>query len=349
MLCVTLIHLASNNGEIGGGEVMLLQIAEALRALGHEVHILAPAAEGGVLQAAAEQGFDTTEMPAGRKDYMRALASWDRGRRGILWCNGLVPALATAGHARRIVHLHQAPSWKHVAAGRVASLGALAVLVPSAWMAARFSGSQILPNWVEQVEATPHVRAEGEPVTLGFLGRPSLDKGVGTLLSALARLDAHEPGRYRLLLAGEPRFVDEADQVRLEGLLAPVAHLVERPGWMERSDFFSRVDLAVFSSIQPESFGLIVAEAQSARIPYVISDAGALPEVAGTGYPWIFPAGDVATLTRRIEQAQAMPSQDRSTLLTTQAERWEARFSPAAALGRMRHLLTDVLPQEEIA
>lgn len=346
---MTLIHLASNNGEIGGGEVMLLQLAEAMRALGHEAHILGPAAQDGVLALASEQGFDTTEMPAGRRDYMRALASWDRERRGILWCNGLVPALATAGHARRIVHLHQAPSWKHVAAGCMAGLGALAVLVPSAWMAARFPGSQILPNWVEQVEASPHVRGDGEPVTLGFLGRPSLDKGVGTLLAALARLDALHPGRYRLLLAGEPHFVNEADQARLEELLAPVSHLVERPGWMERTDFFSRVDLAVFPSQAPESFGLIVAEAQSARIPYVISDAGALPEVAGLDYPWIFPAGDVAALTRRIEQAQAMPSRDRSALLTTQTERWETRFSPSAALDRMRHLLTDVLPQEEIA
>lgn len=349
MLRVTLIHLASNNGEIGGGEVMLLQIAEALRTLGHKVHILGPAAQDGVLTAASERGFDATEMPAGRRDYMRALTSWDRQRDGVLWCNGLVPALATVGRPRRIVHLHQAPSWQHVAAGRMAGLGALAVLVPSAWMATRFPGSQILPNWVEGVEASPHVRGDGEPVTLGFLGRPSLDKGVGTLLAALARLDAIHPGRYRLLLAGEPRFVDEADQQRLEELLAPVAHLVERPGWMDRADFFSRVDLAVFPSIQPESFGLIVAEAQSARIPYVISDAGALPEVAGPGYPWIFPAGDVTALTRRIEQAQAIPSRDRSALPTTQAERWETRFSPSAALDRMRHLLTDVLPQEEIA
>lgn len=349
MLRVTLIHLASNNGEIGGGEVMLLQLAEAMRALGHEVHILGPAAEGGVLAAAAERGFDTTEMPAGRRDYMRALASWDRQRDGVLWCNGLVPALATAGGPRRIVHLHQAPSWKHVLAGRMAGLGALAVLVPSAWMAARFPGSQILPNWVDRVEASPHVRGDGEPVTLGFLGRPSLDKGVGTLLGALARLDALQPGRYRLLLAGEPRFVDEADQQRLEELLTPVAHLVERPGWMDRAEFFSRVDLAVFPSRAPESFGLIVAEAQSARLPYVISNAGALPEVAGPNYPWVFPAGQVAALTRRIEQAEASSSHARTELLSRQTARWEQNYSPEAGLARMRHLLTDVLPQEEAA
>lgn len=349
MLRVTLIHLASNNGEIGGGEVMLLQLAEAMRALGHEIHILGPAAQDGVLATAAERGFDTTEMPPGRRDYMRTLASWDRQRDGVLWCNGLVPALATTGRPRRVVHLHQAPSWKHVLAGRMAGLGALAVLVPSAWMAARFPGSQILPNWVDRVKASPHMRGDGEPVTLGFLGRPSLDKGVGTLLSALARLDASEPGRYRLLLAGEPRFVNEADQQRLEELLAPVAHLTERPGWMDRANFFSRVDLAVFPSLWAEPFGLIAAEAQSARVPYVISDAGALPDIAGKAYPWIFPAAQEGGLSRIISKALAASPDERDALLEEQFSRWQEYFSPQAGLARMRHLLTDILPQEESA
>nr|WP_300339541.1 glycosyltransferase family 4 protein [Actinomyces sp.] len=346
---MTLIHLASNNGEIGGGEVMLLHLAEGLRDLGHEVHVLGPAAPCGVLEAAAERGFDTTEMPAGRRDYMRALASWDRRRHGILWCNGLVPALATAGRRRRIVHLHQAPTWKHVLAGRTAGMGALALLVPSAWMAARFPGAQILPNWVEAVDVLPHQRSEKEPVILGFLGRLSLDKGVGTLARALQQLDVGNPGRYRLLLAGESRFVDEADQQQLRKALAPIAHLTRQPGWMERADFFSAVDLAVFPSTAPESFGLIVAEAQNARCPYVVSDSGALPEVAGQAYPWVFHAGDHVSLSRRIEQALAVSDSEQEQLLQTQHERWESRFSPTAGAARLRHLLTDVLPQEENA
>lgn len=346
---MTLIHLASNNGEVGGGEVMLLQIAAGLRDLGHEVRVLGPAAPGGVLEAAAERGFDTTEMPTDRRDYMRSLASWDRSRDGILWCNGLVPALATAGRPRRVVHLHQAPTWKHVLAGRTAGAGALALLVPSAWMAARFPGSQILPNWVEAVDVLPHRRSEAEPVTLGFLGRLSLDKGVGTLAQALRRLDAAHPGRYRLLLAGQSRFVDEADQQQLRQALAPVAHLTRQPGWMKREAFFSAVDLAVFPSVMPESFGLIVAEAQSARCPYVISDTGALPEVAGQAYPWVFRTGDHASLSRRVEQALAVSEPEREQLLRTQHERWESRFSPAAGAARLRHLLTDVLPQEQNA
>ena len=39
---MTGVVLAANNGEIGGGEVMLLSLAEALRTLGHEVQVVAP-------------------------------------------------------------------------------------------------------------------------------------------------------------------------------------------------------------------------------------------------------------------------------------------------------------------
>ena len=38
---MTAVVLAANNGEIGGGEVMLLAVAEALRTLGHDVQVVA--------------------------------------------------------------------------------------------------------------------------------------------------------------------------------------------------------------------------------------------------------------------------------------------------------------------
>ncbi|MDY3677861.1 MAG: glycosyltransferase family 4 protein [Actinomyces urogenitalis] len=344
---MTLIHIAANNGDIGGGEVMLLQVAEAVRALGHAVHVIGPRAENGVVEAAALQGFSTTALAPGRKAYMRALASWDRGRDGVLWCNGLVPALATTGRPDRIVHLHQAPSRRHVAAGRLAALGSLALLVPSRSMARFFPTAQILPNWVSEVRVNRDV-VEGTQklVTLGFLGRPSMDKGVGVLAQALHLLDATFPGRFRLLLAGEPRFVDEADQTRLESILAPVDHLIDRPGWISRSDFFSAVDLAVFPSVWAEPFGLIVAEAMSARCPFVISDAGAMPEITGEDYPWRARRDSVSSLVRVLLRALGTPAQERDLLAEQQHARWERLYSPQAGRERVRHLLTDALPTE---
>ena len=106
---MTAVVLAANNGEIGGGEVMLLAVAEALRTLGHDVQVVAPrGGRDGVAEAARAAGFPATDLSSGRRQYIGELRAWRAtNAAGILWCNGLVPAFATAGLGHRIVHLHQ--------------------------------------------------------------------------------------------------------------------------------------------------------------------------------------------------------------------------------------------------
>ena len=103
------IYIASNNGEIGGGEVMLLHLARAARSLGHKITVIGPAQPAELIEAAQDEGFSTVTIPAAnRKAYMLGLRAWrSRNKQKLLWCNGLVPALATAGDKNRIVHLHQ--------------------------------------------------------------------------------------------------------------------------------------------------------------------------------------------------------------------------------------------------
>ena len=57
----------------------------------------------------------------------------------------------------------------------------------------------------------------------------------------------------------------------------------------------------MFPSQWAEPFGLVVAEAMSSRTPFVISDAGALAEVAGPGYPWVSRKGDAVALAHAVE------------------------------------------------
>ena len=57
------------------------------------------------------------------------------------------------------------------------------------------------------------------------------------LLVWLAELERTDPGRYRLLLAGEGRFAPPEESAPIRKALAPVQHLVERPGWISRNDF----------------------------------------------------------------------------------------------------------------
>lgn len=336
----TSLTLATNNGDIAGGEVMLLALAEAARDLNCAVTVVAPTGPSELLDAARAAGFATVAITATtRPAYARGLRAWDAAERtGLLWCNGLVPALATAGHPDRVVHLHQLPRGR---AQRVAALlarvGARRVVVPSRTMAADVPGSTPLPNWCAEVvlPSGSHHR-DPDAVTLGYLGRHSTDKGVDVLARALALLDRRTPGRYRLLLAGESRFVDEADALRVRDALDRVAPLVERAGWIGRADFFAAIDLAVFPSVWAEPFGLVVTEAQSARVPFVVTDAGALPEVAGPGYPWIARAGDPASLADTIERALAEAS---PAHLDAARDRWRREYSPEAGRRRLAALL----------
>ena len=345
------IAIATNNGDIGGGEVMLLNVAEALRELDIEVLVIGPAGPGDLVAEAAHRGFSTIALPAqGRRAYMLALLRWRlRNRRIPLWCNGLVPSTATAGIGPRIVHLHILPTGLQKVAVQVARLGARATLVPSSFMAQRIPGARVLANWTVDIARREPTDDNVAPRRVGYLGRITRDKGVDVLANAMSQVIAAGAGDGRLLLAGENRFGTEEDDRAISGALAPIADHVDQPGWIDREDFFAAIDLAVFPSIWPESFGMTVAEAMAAGVPFVITDVGALPEVAGTDHPWVVPAGDDGALAAAITAALA--DSDSSSASGTsgryeQADaaraRWEQEFSPAAGRRRVAELLAQL-------
>lgn len=330
------VTFATNNGDIAGGEVMLFAMAEAARSLGCPVTVVAPSSPSAVLQLATDKGFRVVEIIAStRSRYMRRLRAWDaRFRTGVLWCNGLVPAFATSGHADRVVHLHQDPLGPLQAAYyRRARLGALRVYVPSHTMAVRLPGSVALPNWNEQVHPTGlRHDTTGQGLALGFLGRHSPLKGLDVLADALRLLDEREPGRFRLILAGDSRSVPEVDVRRVERALAPVDHLIQHEGWLSRDEFFGAIDLAVFPSVWQEPFGLVASEAMSAEVPFVVSDAGAFPEIVGPRFPWIARAGDSEALAAVILRASR--DQGKAAVADSFA-RWQQEYSPEAGMRRM--------------
>lgn len=338
------IAIATNNGSIGGGEVMLLNIAQALRELDVPVSIVAPDGSGEFSELAGEgrrRGFDVTGLPAeSRLEWMQALRTWDaRERKGTLWCNGLVPAVATVGHRDRIMHLHQRPrGFAQRAMMRLARLRALRVVVPSENMGAALPGSVVLENWCEDVSVErPESRT---PWVIGFLGRPSTDKGVEILVDALLELDARHPGDYRLALAGTAKFVDTEEVDSVEQALRRATPIVDRLGWVSREELFGRIDVLAVPSVGHESFGLVAAEAMAARVPVVVSDSGALPDVVGPD-GWVVPAGNPVCLADAIEAITAdMAAVD--VRVTAQRARWEERFSPAAGRQRVTEFLTDL-------
>ncbi|WP_138442316.1 glycosyltransferase family 4 protein [Sinomonas susongensis] len=345
---MTHIVLAANNGEIGGGEVMLLGIAEVLREIGVDVLVLGPEHPGGLIAAARERGFNVDALPCrGRAEYMLALRRWRKAHpEGVLWCNGLIPSAATAGMPQRIVHLHQLPLGPQQLIVSAARVRALATLVPSQFMASKVRGARVLANWSPELERVLVPRGNG-PVRLGFLGRPSEAKGIPVLADAMARLRHRAPLRYFLRIAGEPRFVDARERVVVEGRIRSLGRSVQELGWMVADEFFGTIDILVVPSVRDESFGLVVTEAMSARVPVVVTDAGALPEVVGHEHPWIARAGDADSLADVIAAAAtALPADD---VVERAHRRWVELFSPEVGRESVRSLLSalGLAPEEK--
>lgn len=341
------VFIAANRGDIGGGEVMLLHLADALRAVGMDVVVVGPEHPSDLADQARKEKFPVEIIPAtDRRSYLMNLRTWDRTRRdGILWCNGLVPAFATAGRPHRIVHLHQRPAGRQRLLAEVARRGALLTVVPSLSMAEVVAGSRVLSNFVPAPITSPRGHTQSDkPLRLGFLGRLSHAKGVDVLARALRLLERSSYGTFQLVLGGEARFVGEGEATRIQERIDALRTPVEWLGWADPGRFFSTIDVLVVPSIWQEPFGLVALEAMAAGVPVIVSDAGALPEVVGPDHPWIVPAGDAGALA---DVLKSVASTDPATLHRAVKEarsRWASRFSPEAGRRQVQELLSR-LPQ----
>lgn len=338
------VAFLANNGDMGGGEVMLLSMADAARRGGYDVEVVAPHKPGELADVAQERGFWVTRIPGeGRPSYMRGLRSWARASDALLWCNGLVPATATVGMSRRVVHLHQLPTRAQKSAALAARRRALAVLAPSGAMARKLGGNvTVLPNWSPEVRPSPKPDLAGPRI--GYFGRLDPNKGIGVLVEAVRRLQDKLPSA-RLVVGGEARFVSHRAAQEIDASLAALGDSVERLGWVDRNEFFGQVDVVAVPSIWQEPFGLVVSEAMSARVPVVVSDAGALPEVVGEAYPFIAPAGQAQPLASMLHTCLSEP--DVVEQVTARARRrWELRFSPYAGQRRLLDLCDRIVARE---
>ena len=138
-------------------------------------------------------------------------------------------------------------------------------------------------------------------ITVGFLGRLVPEKGIDTLLAAVA-LDE----RLRLRIGGSGPLADPipkraarlgiGDRVSLVGAVPPEDVVA----------FHRSVDVAALPSLATdtwtEQFGRVAIEAMACGVPVVASDAGALPEVVG-GAGIVVPQGDPTALAAALSEA----------------------------------------------
>ncbi len=331
------LHLLANQPAIGGGEVMLLAMADAAKVLGVPVTVVAPTGE--TAQAARANGHPVDVIGGRtRQGYLLSLARWRPLPESMTWCVGLLPAVATAGRARRVVHVHQEPqSASQRLAVRSARVGALATVVPSSALASEIPGARVMWNWTGEIPRTATPRGVQGPPRVGFSGRLSTAKGFDMLCAAIGLMDAEHRGGVELVVAGDDRFVPLAQRQAAVDAIRPIAHLVRRLGWVRRERFLGQVDIVAMPSVCLEAFGLVATEAMAAGVPLVVSDAGALPEVVGPGYPWIVPKGDPAALAERLWDVAHRTDDE---VVDAARARWEHEFSPRAGTRRFAAVLS---------
>jgi glycosyltransferase involved in cell wall biosynthesis len=212
-------------------------------------------------------------------------------------------------------------------------------ICPSRFMAAKMAEAGVFP---ERMRQCPHfvdpatirpANAPGQGAV--FAGRLSTEKGVDTLIEAVARLEAGRlaiagdgPERGSLMALAEER---APGRVRFHGHL-PTADL---------HALIRSAAVAVLPSRCYENQPLIVLEAFACGVPVICSDLGGMPELVDPGVDGaLVPPNDPDALAAALrsflddpERASAMGRAARAKV--------EERFSPGRHLARLEEIYAE--------
>ena len=148
---------------------------------------------------------------------------------------------------------------------------------------------EVIPNGVD-VAAIAGVGADGRGAgRIAFIGRPERRKGLRVLLRAAERL----PAGTRVDLIG----VSAEQLVALWGGSAPagvVAH--GRVDDAARDRLLAGADVLAVPSLRSESFGIVLLEGMAAGLPVVASKVGGYPDLLPPEAGCLVPPGDVDAL-----------------------------------------------------
>ena len=315
----------------GGVQNHVMDLAEALIGLGHEVSVLAPADEDAPLPSYVVPAGRSVPFPYngsvaritfGPRSTARVRRWLARGNFDVVHVHepfalslSLLAVLAARGPVVATFHTAMTRSRALAAAQgilqlvleritariavsalarkvQVEHLDGGAVEIPNGVAVAKFADAEPLPGW-------PGRCGVGEGGTLGFLGRfTEPRKGFPVLRRAFVALARERPG-LRLLVAG-PGDEDELH----EGVPADLRDRITFLGRVSEADkarMLRSVDLYVAPNIGGESFGMILTEAMAAGTTVVASDLDAFRRVLDNGRAgWLFPTGDSVALCRVI-------------------------------------------------
>jgi phosphatidylinositol alpha-mannosyltransferase len=325
----------------GGVQNHVMDLAEALIGLGHEVSVLAPADEESPLPPYVVAAGRAVPLPYNGSVARIALfgpVSTTRVRRWIARGDfdvvhvhePLIPSLSMmavlAARGPVVATFHTAITRSRVMAAaqgmlqipleritariavsalarkvQVEHLDGGAVEIPNGVAVAKFAGVPPLPGW-------PGECAPGRGGTLGFLGRfTEARKGFPILRDAFVALAPQRPG-LRLLVAGPGDPDDLFGQFPAE--LRDRVTFLGMVSEVDKARMLRSVDLYVAPNTGGESFGMILTEALAAGATVVASDLDAFRRVLDGGRAGrLFPTGDPAGLRAALVELLDDPAQ----------------------------------------
>jgi N-acetyl-alpha-D-glucosaminyl L-malate synthase BshA len=349
----------------GGSGVVAAEVANALAARGHAVHVFSD--ERPVRLAADGPGlaFHLVTPPAypqlPHSLYTLALASKivEVGRRErldlvhahyalphaasaelarqVLAAEGVALRVVTTLHGTDITLVGQDPSYLPLT--RFAILASDAITVPSRWLGETTRRTlelpetraiDVVPNFVDVERFRPGggaaARATRPPVLIHVSNFRPL-KRVGDVVEVFARVRAGGPARLRLVGDGPERAGAVAELER-RGLAADV-EVVGEPA--DLAAVLADADVFLLPS-ETESFGLAALEALACGVPVLASDVGGLPEVVRDGeVGFLCPVGDVAAMAAGVRRLLDDPSL-RAAMGAAARRRAETLFRPEPAI-----------------
>jgi phosphatidyl-myo-inositol alpha-mannosyltransferase len=334
----------------GGVQAHVVDLARALRRLGHEVEVLAPADEDTPLPDFVHAAGRAVSIPYNGSVARLSFGpvSYARVRRWI------------RDHDFDVVHLHEpvAPSLSllalmiadgpivatyHTSTPRSRALGAFQVVLQPFLekITARIAVSALarrvqvehlggdavqIPNGVDVGFFAGAQPLDGYPrtgPTIGFVGRfTEPRKGMPVLLAALRRLVPQLPD-LRLLVVGRG---DGDDLRRAAGpALAERIDLLGQVDDETKARALSSVDVYCAPNTGGESFGVILLEAMAAGTPVVASDLDAFRRVLDDANAGVLtPVGDSTALAESLGRLLSDPA--RRAALAAEGNRRVAMF-----------------------
>jgi len=179
-------------------------------------------------------------------------------------------------------------------------------------------------------EQRPQTSAARDAMTVLFVGKMSVGKGLDVLYRAAERVHTALPA-VRFVLVGSPGVGFTPPPEKVASRFSLAGRLQEQ----EVAGLMSRASVLVSPSVWPEPLSRVLLESMAAELPVVATTAGGTPEALEHGKSALLvPPGDADALAGAL--VRVLTDRPCAVALAAEARRqFEQRFAPGAILPQM--------------